>query len=75
MIIRWRAVDLAEAANGGGSTKWTKVHRSNDGHADSDAKTLCGLKIPDHPYDSDMDGQVPVGVDVCKTCEKRHVHT
>lgn len=71
MIIRWRAVDPGEAFSGEGSTAWTRVHTSRDGKYDSDARTLCGLKIPDTPYMTDMDDQVPSGAPRCKTCERR----
>lgn len=71
MIIRWRAVDPGEAADGSGSTAWTRVHVSRAGRHDSKAKTLCGLAIPDMPYMDDMDTNVPTGAPRCKTCVRR----
>lgn len=70
MIIRWRSVDPAEAMGGNGSTLWTRVHVSRDGRHDSDAKTLCGLKIPNMPYMEDMDEHVPSSAPRCKHCAK-----
>lgn len=72
MDIRWRDKDPAEQGDSWrpGRDNWTRVHVSRDSHHDSDATTVCGLKIPDSPYMSEMDGEIPSGAARCKRCER-----
>lgn len=68
MILRWRAVDPAEAFNGQGSTQWTRVHVAREGEHDDAARTLCGIGVPDRPYMADVNNNVPESAPRCKTC-------
>ena len=59
--IRWRLNDPAQEWR----QRWTKVHRVSF-HAND--LTVCHILIPEFPYDSEHDGQIPVDAIKCKRC-------
>jgi len=62
-LIRWRLNDPADEW----TTRWTKVHRVSL-HAND--LTACHMAIPEYPYMTDRDDQIPEDAPRCKRCAK-----
>ena len=60
--IIWRLNEPTEEAR----PRWTRVHKINEL---TSSTTLCGITVPDHPYDSAFDEHTPKGRAVCDRCK------
>lgn len=61
--IQWRLNEPTEEAR----PRWTKVHRVSVHAADL---TVCHIKIPDQPYDTNRNEWIPAAAPTCKRCDR-----